>query len=214
MKYSTNVSTALLYCGLPQGFVIGADGRAFNELTQRVDSDKERKIFAFENSVASVVFAWSGTVNAFVLGGSHFSLVERTYELLPELNFNGLFAPEFNAKLKNNVRMLGTNQIGKAATGIFLSYRKGHPWVSQITVYKNGRTWDCGEVEEGDPNGEIDIVSGPDKSFENPRSLDEAENMIATYLDDCVSHPTEQIGGHVHIARFTPEGFSWARSPK
>ncbi len=207
-----SMSTVLLYCGTSEGFVIGADGRTFNKLRQQIESDTERKIFTFENGTSSVVFAWAGIVKArtsdFVL-----SLVDETHDLLLQLDFSGFFAQELNAKLKDRLRMLRTNDSGKCATGIFLSYRKGQPWVSEISAFKNGRTWDC-HVDEGVPNGEIDILSGPDSDFEKPGSLNEAKNLIETYLKDCVTHPTEEIGGHVHIGKFTPEGFSWIQPPK
>jgi hypothetical protein len=94
-----------------------------------------------------------------------------------------------------------------------LSYRKGQPWVSEISVFKNGRTWDC-RVEEYVPSGEVNLVSGPGGVFDTPRSLNEAKNLITLYLEDCVAHPTDEIGGHIHIAQFTSDGFSWIRPPK
>lgn len=208
------MSTALIYCGTPEGFVIGADGRAFSILKQQVESDTERKIFAFENRAASVVFAWAGAVKTLTSEGE-FSLVNQTYDLLPLLDFsNYYFAQELTAKLKNRLRRLETNETGNSATGIFLSYRKGQPWVSHISVFKNGRTWDCQVEEEGEANGEIDIISGPGAVFEKPRSLNQAKNMIKAHLDDCVAHPTNLVGGHVHIGKFTSDGFAWIHPPK
>lgn len=206
------MSTALVYCGTSQGFVIGADGRAFNRLENRIQSDTDRKIFAFGSAEVAVVFGWAGIVKTRT-PNFDFSLAEATYNLLPQLDYTGFFAQELNAKLKDRLRYLGTYELGPCAEGIFLSYRNGAPWVSQISVFKNGRTWDCA-VEEGNPNGELDLLSGPSQVFEKPQSLDEATNMIGAYLDDCVAHPTNEIGGHVHIAKFTDAGFSWIRPPK
>jgi hypothetical protein len=211
-KYNRHVSTALLYCGTSEGFVIGADGRAFNKLTRQIESDTERKIFTFESPVVSIVFAWAGIVKVSFLD-SHFSLIEETRDLLPRSDFNGFFAQELNAKLRDRLRMLRTNDIGQCAEGIFLSYRNGQPWASQISIFKNGRTWDC-SVEEGTVNGDVDIVSGPDGKFDKPASLDEAAGAIKAYLKDCVANPTDEIGGHVHIARLTLDGFSWVQPPK
>lgn len=210
-KYNKRMSTALIYCGTSEGFVIGADGRAFNKLTRQIESDTERKIFTFENQAASIVFAWAGIVKVRV-SDFHFSLVEETHDLLPQLDFNGFFAQEFNAKLKDRLRVLRTNDSGMCTEGVLLSYRKGLPWVSQIAAFKNGRTWDC-NVNEGVANGEIDIISGPGAEFETPKSLSEAAGAIKAYLEDSVAHPTEEIGGHFHIAKFTPEGFSWIQPP-
>ncbi|HEY0703383.1 MAG TPA: hypothetical protein VGD60_11495 [Candidatus Acidoferrales bacterium] len=211
-----SMSTALVYCGTSDGFVIGADGRAANPVTKQVESDTERKIFTFENETASVVFAWSGAVKA---GTSDFvvSLLQETHDLLPRLDFNGVsFAEEFSGRLKDRLRILRTKDSGKCATGIFLSYRNGKPWISEICVFKNGSTWDCCVYAEDSPNGEIDVVSPHPfvpSVFEKPTSLIEATDVIKSYLDDCVAQPTAEIGGHVHIARFTHLGFGWIRPP-
>jgi hypothetical protein len=207
------MSTALLYCGTSEGFVIGADGRTFNELRQKIESDTERKIFMFENQAASVVFAWAGTVTVRT-SDFYLSLVDETHDLLLQLDFNGCFAQELNAKLKGRLRAIRTNDSRERASGTFLSYRKSQPWISEISVFKSGGTWDCC-VDENAANGEIAIVSGPSRGFEKPRSLSEAKSAIKAYLEDCVADPTEEeIGGHIHIAEFTLEGFSWIQPPK
>jgi hypothetical protein len=206
------MSTALVYCGTSEGFIIGADGRAFNKLENRIESDTERKIFTFENQLASVVFAWAGIVKART-PYFDFNLADTTHNLLLQSDFNGYWAQALNADLKNRLRLLQTRDSGHCATGIFLSYRKGEPWVSEVRVFKNGYTWDC-SVEEGSANGEIVILSGPSSDFANSTSLCEAENTIRDYLESCVAHPTDEIGGHVHIGKFTPDGFSWIQSPK
>lgn len=38
--------------------------------------------------------------------------------------------------------------------------------------------------------------------------------MIEAYLQECVANPTLEIGGHVHIGRFTSEGFDWILPPQ
>jgi hypothetical protein len=208
-----SMSTALIYCGTPEGFVIGADGRGFDLITEK-KYDTERKIFAFENPSASIVFAWSGVVKARV-GESVFSLVDRTYELLATLDYRRNIVPQLTAQLNRDLRMLGTSESGECGRGVFLSYRAGRPYGFEISVSKNGRTWECFSDGEGEPNGEIVIMSGPDTDFHKPASLHEAQGLIKDYLDDCVAHPpTDLIGGHVHLGRFTHEGFRWIQPPK
>jgi hypothetical protein len=69
--------------------------------------------------------------------------------------------------------------------------------------------------DENVANGGIVIASGPSRSFEKPRSLTEAISAIKVYLEDCVADPAEEgIGGHIHIAKFTPEGFGWIQPPQ
>jgi hypothetical protein len=203
--------TAILYCGTSEGFVIGADGRAIGA-KEKVVTNTERKIFLFKNLATSVVFAWSGTIK---VGSSnlYLSLVDETHDLLLQLDFNSCFAQELNTKLKDRLPTFRTNLTG-SASGIFLSYRKSEPWISELSVFKNGRTWDCC-IDENVANGEIVIACGPNRSFEKPRSLSEAVSAIQVYLEDCVADPTEEgIGGHIHIAKFTPDGFSWIQPPK
>jgi hypothetical protein len=207
-----HMSTALVYCGTPEGFVIGADGRAFDMKEQRVHSDTERKIFGFENQDASIVFAWAGTVKVHS-DCFDISFVKETYELLSRADFSGFFAQDLSTKLKEKLRFLGTRDIGEAAKGLFLSYRKGRPWMSFISVFMNGLTWDCFAGEDM-PDGRIEILAGPKKDFKKPESLAEATSLIDAYLTDCVQHPTNYIGGHVHIGQLTPDGFSWVRPPK
>jgi hypothetical protein len=204
--------TALVYCGTSEGFVIGADGRAINPRTRQVENDNERKIFAFENRAAAIVFAWAGSGVKLGTPDLSVNLVTETYDSLSRLNFNGLFAQELAADLKHKLRIFTANTTGPCAVGIFLSFLKGSPWVSEITVFRNGRGFDC-SVEENFANGEIGIVSGPDAEFEKPASLDDAKKMIEAYLEDCVANPTEVIGGHVHIGKFTTQGFTWIRPP-
>jgi hypothetical protein len=207
------MSTALLYCGIPEGFVIGTDSRAVNKLIGQSETDCERKIFAFENSLASIVFAWAGSVK--IIGSSFgtVSLVTETYDSLSRLPFKSLFADDLAIDLKKKLSIFTVNTSGRMAVGIFLSFLKGSPWVSQITVSKNGRTFDC-SVEEGPACGDIDIVSGPGCSFDKPVSLEQAKDSIERYIKGCIDDPrNEDIGGEVHIGKFTSEGFDWMVPP-
>lgn len=201
------MSTALLYSGTPEGFVIGTDSRAVNKLTGQIETDWERKIFAFENPRASIVFAWAGSVK---VTGSHFgtvNLVTETYESLSRLAFKNLFATDLAGDLRRKLNIFTVNTTGTLAVGIFLSFLKGSPWVSQIKVSKNGRKFDC-SVEEGSANGSIDIVSGPEFDFDKPDSLNQAKDMIEHYIQECIDDPrNEDIGGEVHVGKFTSAGF-------
>jgi hypothetical protein len=214
-KYNRRMSTALLYCGTPEGFVIGADSRGFNKITQQVETDKERKIFAFENSSASVVFAWAGTIKART---SHFdfSLLEESKDILPKVNFQ-IFDEDFNARLRERLSVLRVDTTGKCAHGIFLYFWKGSPMGFELSVFKNGRTWDSCIIDGGTPSGEIIVVSSgvEPADFDKPRSLNQAKSMIEHYIQDCIADPrNEEIGGDVHIGKLTSEGFDWMVPPK
>ena len=208
------MSTALLYCGTSEGFVIGADSRAFNKLTRQVETDKDRKIFSFESSSGPVVFAWAGVVKARTQDFD-FSLIEVTKDTLSDANFQ-MFDQDFNARLRDRLSVLKVNTSGPCARGIFLYYWRGVPMGFELSVFKNGRTWDSCVAESGTPTGEIIIVSGGAEpvEFEKPTSLNQAKGMIANYIQSCIADPRdEEIGGCVHLGTLTSDGFVWDVPP-
>ncbi len=214
-KYNIRMSTALLYCGMSEGFIIGADGRAFNKITKQVETNKEIKIFAFESPSVSVVFAWAGIVKTHTQNFD-FSLIEESKDILPNVNFQ-MFDGDFNERLRGRLSSLRVNTTGECARGVFLYFWKGVPMGFEISVFKNGRTWDSRVIDGGTPNGSVSIVSGGVEpvTFENPVSLDQAKFMIERYIQDCAADPrNEEIGGDIHIGKLTLEGFDWVVSPK
>jgi hypothetical protein len=204
------MSTALLYCGTPEGFIIGADSRAFNKVTRQVETDKERKIFSFQNQYVSVIFAWSGIVKA---RAQNFdvSIIEESNRILPNVNFQK-FDKDFNVQLRNRLSDLKVNTTGECARGVFLYFWGGVAMGFEISVFKNGHTWDSCITDGGTPNGEIVIVSGGTEptEFEKPTSLNQAKNMIEHYILSCIADSrNEEIGGDVHIGKLTLKGFDW-----
>jgi hypothetical protein len=208
------MSTALLYCGTSEGFVIGTDSRGLNKQTGQ-PGDHERKIFAFEKQPVSVVFAWAGNVS--VVGSSFgaVDLITETYESLSRLAFDNLFfATDLAADLKRKLRIFTVNTTGTHAVGVFLAFLNGSPWVSEITISKNGLSFDCA-VEECTPSGDIGKASGPDAIFDKPVSLNQAKNMIEGYIRSTIADPEcPNIGGQVHIGKLTSEGFEWIIPPE
>lgn len=87
----------------------------------------------------------------------------------------------------------------------------------EVSVFKNGRTWDSCVIEGGTPSGEIAIVSGGVglAEFDKPTSLNQATGMIEHYIQDCIADPrNEEIGGDIHIGKLTSGGFDWMVPPK
>ena len=210
-QYSRCVSTALLYCGTSEGFVIGTDSRSFNELTRKVESDDERKIFAFKNNSVSLVFAWAGVIKAGTEELS-ISLIDETNSILSDVDFR-MFDESFNKLLQDRLSILKVNTIGKCATGVFLYFWKGAAMATELCVFKNGRCWDSRIIGSSAPNGEIDLVNGGVQPalFDKPISLNQAKNMIEDYIKECIADPSEEkIGGKVQIGRLTAESFDFA----
>lgn len=206
------MSTALLYCGTSEGFVIGADSLGVNLQTGRA-YDYETKIFAFENSLLSVVFGWAGCVK--VIGSSFgaVDLVTETYESLSRLASKNSFASDLANDLRRKLSIFGVNTTGRHATGIFLSFVNGAQLVSEIAISKNGRSYDCA-TEEGTANGDVGIVSGPEVKFDKPVSLSQARGTIDDYINNAIANSKyPDIGGYAHIGKLTSEGFDWIIPP-
>ena len=184
--------------------MIGTDSRGSNKQTGQVETDKERKIFAFENSIASVVFAWAGIVKART-PFFEFSLIEESNDILPKVNFQ-MFEEDFNARLRERLSVLRVTTTGECARGIFLYFWRGATMRFELSVFKNGRTWESCVAESGTPSGEIVVISGGVEQvrFEKPRSLNQAKGMIESYIQSCIADSRdEEIGGDVHIGKLT-----------
>ncbi len=190
--------------------MIGADSRALNPITNQIETDEEQKIFAFENPLISVVFAWAGIVKTRT-PHFDFSLVENSKAILAKVNCQ-IFAEDFNTRLRARLSGLEVNTTGECARGIFLYFWNGAPMGFEIRVFKNGSTWDSYVNGGGTPNGEIIILSGGVESseFDKPASLNQAKGMMESYIQDCIDDPrNKEIGGKVRIGKFTLDGFEW-----
>ncbi len=90
----------------------------------------------------------------------------------------------------------------------------------EISVFKNGYTWDSRVLNggAGTPTGEIVIVSGrKEESIDlgKATSLGYAKALIERYVRDCIDDPKEEeIGGDVQIGTLTSEGLDWIIPPK
>jgi hypothetical protein len=206
------MSTAIVYCGLSDGFVIGSDSLVLNYQTGAIQTDKERKIFAFENPSISGIFAWSGTTIAIGSGGRGvlISLIRETYKILAVINFQD-FANDFNARLNDRISILEVNRTRDIARGIFLYYWMGIQIECRITIFANGRTWESKIDFFGPPTGKVVIMSGGDPDeFDDPHSLGFGKNIIEAYIQASIDDPKYKcIGGKPQIGKLTTEGFSW-----
>ncbi|MGO4213418.1 hypothetical protein AB4043_21685, partial [Terriglobus sp. YAF25] len=75
------------------------------------------------------------------------------------------------------------------------------------------------------PSGCLTVVSGSMRiaegmnADESTKSLPEAEKLLLSYAQQCIDGrgrfiDCEGFGGHIHLARVTPQGCHWVRPPK
>jgi hypothetical protein len=212
--YSRCVSTALVYCGTAEGFVIGTDSRGSDPATKKVTTDNERKIYSFQVPSLSLVFAWSGIVAA-KTPDFDFSLIQTTTDILPKVDVRS-FESDFNSRLQDKISVLKVKTTGECARGIFLYFWKGAPMMFEISVFKNGNSWDSYVSKStAAPSEGISIISGPAAKFEKPTSLNQAKNMIEAYIRSSIADKKIlDIGGDPHIGKLSLNGFEWILAPK
>jgi hypothetical protein len=109
------------------------------------------------------------------------------------------------------------------ARAIFLAYFNGEPWIAEIGVHKDDQSLRPVVERFGPPGITTTIFSGSERVWkqhfpfppEIPQSLQEASDVIERYIQLCVDDPDcEDIGGHIHIGKLTPSGFTWIHPPK
>jgi len=214
--------TALLCSATDDGFVIGADGmRQRTDGSVRLDA---QKVFPLQTDGVDLACGWAGIVGndlvefaavtkkAFGITATQSkhpcdyieNLVETVHRSIP-----GNFWPVFHP-------------TGKELTlVIFAGYFKGEPILSKFQLAAS-----MGRPEHLEGCRGVVPVTGSETVFQEfkPRaykikSLEHSREFVEDYIRECserrgIEPDCAGIGGHIHIAQITPDGFSWLIEPK
>jgi hypothetical protein len=230
------MSTAIVYAYIPEGFVIGADGRRTDlESAPPTIYDNTQKIFAMRRDKLRMVYAWSGaTTFAFF----EFGFKEFTDRILLEMDFTSLSSfPEFVSAFCKDLNSFLLSLLGPIRPAslqtqppqvLFVAYFEGKPWIAELVVNHTdlmprierieclSNMAACFRVFSGSKTAYFKFVpSGQVPSF---ASLGEGSILIRDYIKLCFVHPDKTetinpIGGHIHIGQLKPNGFLWVDSP-
>jgi len=211
----------------PHGFVIAADGMR-RDATSKVITLTAQKIFPLVTDEATLAYAWAGTTNLLREQGP-INLMEQSARIGLTLTANTWheYAAQFADAVYDKIRDVPILlKDAKEARVLFVGYFRGQPVRAQIFFNcsqgffqrpRLGELLEAGLVPQdfcifsGSPTVWYQqlqpVVSAPD-------SLREAESQAGQYLRLCIEKQDQleecrDIGGNVHIAAVTPQGFHW-----
>jgi hypothetical protein len=235
-RHNGSQMTAIAWAYISRGFVIGADGRRMDESSGLVASDSVQKVFSVRIPRLRLVYAWSGTTVLKRRDGLELDFTFVTDEILQSVDMAQTstfweFVQQFSdclyavllPTIGNVVYKFDKDEIARL---LFLGYFDDKPFTSEIFVRHEGPKLLRPIVEFPFLSTRFDGFSGAKKACEIfgnqvlPDSLLDAAKLVRKYIELCFIHrdpPLEgenPIGGHIHIGKFPPEGFSWISQPK
>ena len=260
--------TAIGVVGLPDGFVIAADGRAtLADESRATATDQERaresysftKIFHIHERDKNLAYAMAGTIK---MGAMEvLEEIDKQIKRLSRRQFNSArkyadklcqnLEEEFGKALQNGrIQKLPTN--GRTEDGeswkildiVLVGYFGHLRRIPSITTaqfwHSNGRDIQYQLNSPATPQSIVYIGSeivrkamypysddAPDQRFADfikptPRTFPEAAEYVKGYVAACSSDLARELdyehwkltGGHIHIAKVTPNAFDWIEPPK
>lgn len=226
--------TAIAAAWSPEGFAVAADGRQIIESPQQVIDDAQ-KIFAtpFADRTG-FAFAWFGAVSFLLNSGRRVDFGETTQCVMdelpedaywdePEAYFGGI-ARRIFCELPTDVGLSSRPD----ASVIFVGYLNGRPLCAEIKFPHDDTAFLPPILTKLEfPPSYINVFAGSPTVatdmrrsglLSQPSDLSEAAEMVRRYAQTCVDNSRvipdcNNLGGHVHVATVTPEGFSWVIAP-
>lgn len=233
------MSTAIVFEHIPDGFVVGADGRRKDPESGLIESDTTQKLFGVKIGNLKLVYGWTGNTifegkNRTVL----LDLKQLTDAVLRSVDMSSVsefsdFVQLFNDSLslffENSPGSPNVFQNKEIASVLFVGYFNGQPCKAEIGITRGQNTIFRPEITNlcaPAPFG-YRVFTGSQAAFKVsnlssglPSSLQEAAGRVRDYIRLCFTHrdpPLDgenPIGGHIHIGQLTPRGFVWIDSPQ
>ena len=235
------MSTAIVSEHIPDGFVIGADGRRIDPVSGLIGGDATQKIFGVNLGMGKLrlVYGWTGATWFEAKNGTTLlDLKDLTDEVLQSLDMSSvsrfstfvrLFIDRLLLFFENSPGSPDIFQNKEIATVLFVGYFDGEPCKAEIGIIRGQDTIFRPEITNlcvPAPFG-YRIFTGSKAAFKVsnlssglPSSLQEAATRVRDYIRLCFSHRDpplngeNPIGGHIHIGQLTPRGFRWIDPPK
>jgi hypothetical protein len=220
--------TAIAFVHTPDGFVVGAEGRQINSVTNTIQSDTAQKIFPFESETIRVAYAWTGTTQVDALDQTCiYDLNESTERLLRAADLLGRTSwADFVARFCDGLRVVlppcieaAPREIAKIALIGFFN-RVPCKAIIKIRYPRSLLVFDLQIQIPAQYQKQIftgaERVYDPYKS-QQPQNIVEAIRFVRDYILDCIESEEADckgMGGHLHIATVTSEAFSWVVPPR
>ncbi|MGA8221668.1 MAG: hypothetical protein WB780_08435 [Candidatus Acidiferrales bacterium] len=228
--------TAIVWQYIPEGFIIGADGRRRESGSGLIETESAQKIYSVKIGDVRLAYAWSGTTIFHRTDEVICDLKHVTDCILQSINPARVTAfSDFLHLFNDGLHVLLLAYIGGAvrtfekpeiARLLLIGYFKDEPHAAHIIVRHDGNTVLKPEIKCSFAPVRFDVFSGSKRVYEElihkivrePSSLREASELVQDYISACMKYQDvdadcANIGGRIHIGQLTPERFSWLRPP-
>lgn len=231
--------TAVVSVLTSKGFIVGADGRE-SDPKGNVLSESITKIFKTEAGNVVAVYSWAEVVRVrsffqyfdlrTISGDAARALEKREYSTLSEyaLAFAGYVFDLLSVWVANYRPDL--TQVGPSFACLFMvGYVGGEPQTATIRFpFRDGRIQNPVVLMAlSDPVDSLNLFVGSKTIYSKmrtdgllaiPATANEAARLVTTYLETCIAcnesvDDCRNIGGHIHVARLTPEKADWLIAP-
>ncbi len=228
--------TAIAVIWTEAGVVFAADGRCM--CGDKILSDAEQKIFRHTYKEWDIVYAIAGDI--FGEDRSTFDLLADTHAAITELaqadyetfmDYARALDRKLDASVKRAIRAGYIELLDAAQATVFLaSYfpdRDERPTVAIVNVERKAQSWSRPYKFDkepalfyGSPKIREFVDAGRPKKT-HFASIQEGVELAEAYVKACYGRPAIEIdefckgiGGHMHIAKLTPDGCKWIKRPK
>lgn len=213
--------TAIASIYIPNGFVMGADGRRMDEAGE-IETDVAQKVFTFEKQNLKLAYAWCGLTEFQTTKGKRFDFKVATELILGQVgSIEGFSAFVSQVTLALNVFLrlhIGNIKVNIRTEVLFIAYFCGVPCQAEISWTEN--EFRVTSLAESVPPNRVGF-SGPKKVCEDhgqkqfvTNTISDAVDWVREFLTDSINDPNSRdMGGHIHILRLTNKGFTWTNPP-
>jgi hypothetical protein len=230
--------TAIVAVHTPEGYILAADGR---QTQGKITNDETIKIFHSSTRNSKVAWACYGLVSypAPALNGDFLDAVESLRAVTKD---NKLVEREFSS-LEEYAMTLGKflhftlvnySPIARYPEECFLGvalvgYVNGKLERAKVEIRHSDCQWlnpfpadfpahPCGLAIGYGPNMVLHGMENSEMLY-TPKSLRDGERLAETYIEICIANnqkfdECKGIGGKIHIAAVTPDGFEWKIKPQ
>lgn len=228
--------TAIASAFTSEGFVIGADGRQLDR-DKKIFSESSQKIFNFKSRQVEVVYAWCGETSVINQSkeilydlyaitrttlNSAVQIAPRQFPSFIQQCCAGLYEGIIKSPIVRQITNPDSTPESKARM-LLNGYFDGQPFMAEFHVRETDRIRVQAErVLMPIPTPTRNLFNGctqQNKKYESvlPTTTLEALKLVSNYIQECIDNSDADcfgIGGHLHIAHLTPDGFYWVDAPK
>jgi hypothetical protein len=241
-RFRAKMTLPIMHTGIvtmyvpPHGFVVAADGLR-RDATREVISTSAQKIFPIVSKNSVLAYAWTGNTNLlFGDGRASINLIEESARIGGALTADtwDAYVRKFADAIYKKLRGVPVFLKEAEARVLLIGYFHGYPVRAQIFFKCPERFFKepyLRELLEGElVQSDFLVFSGSDVILEQMKpylttieleSLQDAAELSRDYLQRCIDRQDQveaeirgTIGGHIHIAEITPEGFRWNVAPE